>query len=58
MVQRSVKSNGLVVDVGENGSFGALTKDKRGREGDFLAQTKRGIILAENTKHPVQELEI
>jgi len=54
MIQRTVKTGCLVVDVGEDGSLGSFSKYKWWWEGDFLAETEGGIVLTKDSEYPMQ----
>jgi hypothetical protein len=48
-----METDRLIVDICENGTFGAFAEDEGGWKGDFLSETERGVIFAENTEYSV-----
>jgi hypothetical protein len=53
MIQGTVKTGRLVIDVGEDGSLGSFSVDKGGWKRDFLAETEGGIVFTKNSKYSV-----
>jgi hypothetical protein len=49
-----VETNGHVVDVGKDGTFGTFAEDKRRRESDFLAESEGWIIFSKNSEHAMK----
>lgn len=53
MVEWTMKTSCLVVDVGEDCALGTFTENEGGWESDFFAETEGGIVFTENTEYAV-----
>ena len=53
VVEGTVKMGCLVVDIGEDGTFGTFAENEGGWESDFLAEAEGGVVFTEDTEYAV-----